>query len=70
MCIRDRVTLVQTRKIKKFPIVLVGGHYWNGLLDWIRGTVLEAGYIAAEDPDMFRVANTPEEAVRLATADI
>ncbi|KWZ73108.1 Rossman fold protein, TIGR00730 family [Actinomyces sp. HMSC06A08] len=66
----ESVTLVQTRKIKKFPIVLVGGHYWNGLLDWIRGTVLEAGYIAAEDPDMFRVANTPEEAVRLATADI
>ena len=66
----ESVTLVQTRKIKRFPIVLVGADYWGGLLKWMRETVLEAGYISEEDPDMFYVADTPEEAVKLATAEL
>ena len=66
----ESVTLVQTRKIKRFQIVLVGADYWGGLLKWMRETVLEAGYISEEDPDMFYVADTPEEAVKLATAEL
>ena len=45
----EAVTLIQTRRIKGFPIILVGSEYWQGLLDWIKGTMLEAGKINKED---------------------
>jgi hypothetical protein len=54
---------VQTHKVSGFPIVLLGGDYWDGLLTWLRGTVHEHGMIAAADVDLLQIASTAEEAV-------
>jgi hypothetical protein len=61
----EALTLVQTGKITKFPIVLVDSEYWSGLLSWIRGTLLAQGKISAADPDLFRIADDPEEVVQI-----
>ena len=63
----EAITLVQTGKITRFPIVLVGSEYWQGLLSWITGTVLPSGKISAIDPDLIRVAEDPAEVVRIIT---
>ncbi len=60
----ETLTLIQTLKIEAFPIILFGKSYWSGLLDWIRATLLPE-YIDAEDMDIFRVVDTPEEAAKL-----
>ncbi len=57
----EAITLIQTRKIKPFPVILVGKEYWKGLLDWISGTVLREKMIAAEDLDIIKSVDTPEE---------
>ena len=59
----EAMTLVQTKKTGRFPIVLVGTEYWSGLIDWIKQTVLAEGYIAEKDLDLFRIVDTAEEAV-------
>jgi uncharacterized protein (TIGR00730 family) len=59
----EALTLVQTHKVSGFPIVLLGGDYWDGLLTWLRGTVHEHGMIAAADVDLLQIASTAEEAV-------
>jgi uncharacterized protein (TIGR00730 family) len=59
----EALTLVQTRKVTSFPIVLLGTAYWSGLVDWIRQTVLAEAKIAKEDLDMFQVTDDVEEAV-------
>jgi len=59
----ESMTLVQTRRIGKFPIVLVGKHYWRGLIDWIKSTVLDRGCIDKSDLKIFNLVDTPEEAV-------
>jgi uncharacterized protein (TIGR00730 family) len=60
----EALTLVQTNKIAKFPVVLVGSAYWKGLLDWINDTMLlEERNINAEDLKLFRIVDTAEEAV-------
>ena len=61
----EALTLVQTGKITKFPIVLVDSDYWSGLISWIRGTLLTEGNISAADPELFRIADDPEEVVRI-----
>jgi uncharacterized protein (TIGR00730 family) len=58
----EALTLIQTRKIKRFPVVLVGGDYWQGLLDWMRERVLKEGKIEAADLDLVRIIEDPEEA--------
>lgn len=58
----EALTLVQTRKISRFPIVLYGSAYWNGLLDWIKGTQLEHGAISAEDLNLLIVTDSVDEA--------
>jgi uncharacterized protein (TIGR00730 family) len=57
----EAITLIQTRKIKPFPVILVGKDYWKGLLDWIGGTLLKGKMIAVEDLDIFKTVDTPEE---------
>jgi uncharacterized protein (TIGR00730 family) len=59
----EAITLIQTKKIGRFPIVLVGTKYWSGLLDWIKNTLLEEHNIAPEDLNLFRVVDTSDEAV-------
>jgi uncharacterized protein (TIGR00730 family) len=61
----EALTLVQTGKITKFPIVLVGSGYWSGLISWIHGTLLAQGKISAADPDLFRIVDDPEEVVEI-----
>ena len=61
----EALNLVQTSKITKFPIVLVGSAYWSGLLSWIHGTLLENGTISAADPQLFQVADDPAEVVQI-----
>ncbi len=59
----EAVTLIQTGKIARFPIVLVGSSYWSGLFDWIKGTMLSNKYISEEDLNLYRMVDTAEEAV-------
>jgi uncharacterized protein (TIGR00730 family) len=62
----EALTLIQTNKIGKFPIVLVNSSYWKGLMDWIREQVLEiSGNISADDLDLFSIVDTAEEAVEI-----
>jgi uncharacterized protein (TIGR00730 family) len=63
----EALTLVQTGKITKFPIVLVGSAYWSGLLDWLKSTMLAAGNIAAPDLDLVHLADDADEVVRIIT---
>jgi uncharacterized protein (TIGR00730 family) len=57
----EAITLIQTKKIKPFPVILVGKQFWKGLLDWVGDTLLREKMIAVEDLDIFRTADTPEE---------
>jgi len=59
----ESLTLIQTRKIKHFPVVLFGSEYWGGLLDWLGNTVEVAGNIAPGDLELFKVTDSPQEAV-------
>ena len=60
----EALTLIQTRKILRFPVVLFGSSYWRGLIDFIRQQVLAAGNIDAEDVNLLWVTDSPEEACR------
>lgn len=60
----EALTLIQTTKISKFPIVLVGSEFWGGLVDWIKDTLLAKNQtISDKDLFLFKVVDTPEEAV-------
>jgi uncharacterized protein (TIGR00730 family) len=64
----ESLTLIQTGKIRNFPVVLMGHAYWDGLIAWMREVQLPAGAINAEDLDLLRVTDDPEEAVAIITA--
>jgi uncharacterized protein (TIGR00730 family) len=57
----EALTLIQTKKIRGFPVVLVGREYWSGLIDWMRKTVLAANNINKEDLDLMHIVDEPEE---------
>jgi uncharacterized protein (TIGR00730 family) len=60
----ESLTLIQTGKVARFPIVLVGSDYWGGVLDWIKDVMLEKeANISPEDMNLFRLVDTPEDAV-------
>ncbi len=59
----EAITLIQTNKIGRFPIILVGTKFWGGLLDWVKNTLLEEGNISPKDLDLFRVVDTADEAI-------
>ena len=60
----ETVTLIQTLKVKPFPILLYGNGYWGDLIVWMKKHLLP-GFIDAEDIDIFRVVDTPQEVVKL-----
>lgn len=61
----EALTLIQTKKIGAFPIILVGKTYWAGLVEWIEKTLLENGkFISPDDMFLFKVVDTPDEAVK------
>jgi len=57
------LTLMQTHKIKPFPVILFGSAYWKGLLDWLQSYTLARGYISQEDLRLLRVCDTPKGVV-------
>ncbi|CAN5129919.1 hypothetical protein BH09ACT13_BH09ACT13_08400 [soil metagenome] len=61
----EALTLIQTRKIGHFPVVLFDSDYWGELLDWMREEMLEDGLISPEDVDLLMLTDDPQEAVKL-----
>jgi hypothetical protein len=59
----ETITLIQTRKIRPFPVVLLGQDYWKGLVDWMRDRMLTEGMIATHDLDLFHVTDDVHDAV-------
>jgi len=64
----EALTLVQTGKITQFPIVLVGSDYWSGLLAWFENTLRTSGKIAHTDPGLIRLADDPQDVVKIIVA--
>jgi uncharacterized protein (TIGR00730 family) len=64
----EALTLIQTGKICNFPVILVGRAYWQGLLDWIHDVMLAEHKIKAEDLDLLKLTDDPEEICRLVDA--
>jgi len=65
----EALTLVQTKKVTRFPIVLFGTEYWSGLASWIRGTLVAEGKASAADLELFHVTDDVDEAVELVTKE-
>ena len=66
----ELLTLVQTHKVTRVPVVLFGSEYWHGLMEWLEGTVTAAGNISPLDPDLVMVTDDEDEAVRAALSVI
>lgn len=66
----EALTLVQTGKVKSFPIVLVGSRFWGGLIDWLREVLVEEGTISPHDIDLVQVVDTAEDAVEAVRASV
>ncbi len=60
----ESLTLIQTQKIKPFPVILVGSTYWKGLLDWMKEVVLKEGKISLSDLEILQVIDEPEEIIK------
>ena len=59
----EALTLIQTRKVRNFPVVLFDTKYWAGMMDWIRGTMLREGKISEKDLDLIYLTDSPQEVV-------
>ncbi|MWA13446.1 TIGR00730 family Rossman fold protein [Streptomyces sp. BA2] len=66
----EALTLVQTRKVTRFPIVLFGSAYWGGLVDWLRDTVVAGGKASEHDLHLFHITDDVDEAVTLVTKEV
>jgi len=60
----EALTLIQTKRIKCFPLIVVGGDYWKGVLDWMKKSALKEGMLSPEDLSIFQCMDEPEEIVR------
>lgn len=60
----EAVTLIQTHRIKPFPLILVGSDYWSGLIDWVKTKLLSEKRISSEDIEILQVLDEPEEIVK------
>jgi len=61
----EALTLIQTGKVRGFPVILFGASYWQGLVDWLRDTVAEARNLDVKDLDLFHVTDDPREALEI-----
>lgn len=61
----ETLVLIQTKKLKPFPIILYGSEYWEGLVNWLKDTVLKNNYIDEEDFELFRVSDDLEEVIEI-----
>jgi uncharacterized protein (TIGR00730 family) len=57
----EAITLIQTKKIRAFPVVLVGKDYWQGLVDWLKKTAVPMGNLDLEDIDLMHIVDEPED---------
>jgi uncharacterized protein (TIGR00730 family) len=60
----EALTLIQTKRIKSFPVILMGSEYWKGLFDWLRKTMLRDNKISPEDLELFQILDDPDEIVK------
>ena len=62
----EAMTLIQTKKIGRFPIILVGTEFWSGIIDWVKDTLLERfGNISPDDIDLFKIVDTEDEVIEI-----
>jgi uncharacterized protein (TIGR00730 family) len=61
----ESITLIQTHKIRPFPVILVGSKYWKGLLDWVKEVVLKEGKISSSDLEILQLIDEPEEMIKI-----
>ena len=66
----EALTLIQTHRIKPFPVILVGSQFWEGLMDWFKNSLIKSGTITDEDLDFFTIADTPEQVVKIIKSHI
>lgn len=59
----EALTLIQTNKMQKFPIIMMGVDYWKGLIDWMNGTCLKSGALSKKHLDLITLTDDPEEAI-------
>jgi uncharacterized protein (TIGR00730 family) len=64
----EALTLIQTAKVERFPVVLYGSEYWSGLLDWVRGRLLSEGMVYQSDLDLIEVVDSTEQVCTIATS--
>ena len=60
----EALTLIQTRHIKGFPVILMGSEYWKGLVSWLKNTMLKEKLADKEDVDIFQIIDDPDDVVR------
>ncbi|OGX22875.1 MAG: Rossman fold protein, TIGR00730 family [Omnitrophica WOR_2 bacterium GWF2_38_59] len=60
----ESMTLIQTRRITKLPVVFYGSEFWTGLVSWLRDSMLKAGNIDVEDLDLFHIVDSPNDALK------
>ena len=61
----ESITLIQTSRIEKFPVILMGSEYWKGLIDWMKQDMLRENRVEKNDLDLFSVVDKPEEALKI-----
>ena len=61
----EAITLIQTQKIDKFPIILVGSEFWRGLIDWIKKTLIEEATISLKDLELISIVDSPDEVIKI-----
>lgn len=64
----EAITLIQTHKIETFPIILVGKDFWEGLMDWVKTTLLNAGNISPKDLELIHLVDTADEVIEILNA--
>jgi uncharacterized protein (TIGR00730 family) len=64
----ESLTLIQTKKINRFPVILIGTEFWGGLVEWIKQTLVSNGTISPKDLDLFHVTDDLDEAVNIITS--
>ena len=60
----EALTLIQTKRVKSFPVIVMGSEYWQGLLDWLKDTMLRTNMILPFDIEMIQIMDEPEEVVK------
>ncbi|GAB6178232.1 TIGR00730 family Rossman fold protein [Desulfobaculum senezii] len=66
----EALVLIQTQRIKRFPIVLYKSDYWNGLLDWFKARLVEGGFAKEQDLELMTICDTPDEVVDFITSHV